>query len=545
MNKPALHFDYIIVGGGTAGCVLAERLTASGKYRVALFEAGGEGKSPFSDMPGGVIRFMHSKAFNWLYRSSDKAPLRNGKGLYTPRGKGLGGSSLINAMIYTRGVASDYEHWAAVSSPDWAWDKILQRFRKLECNQRGEDTFHGAHGPLKVSDVPVYFSAAKQFVEAGVAAGIPFNPDFNGEQLFGVGPYQFTIFENARFSARKAFLEPARTRSNLTIFTHSLVGRITVEGTADSKRANGIQFKQRGKTYVASAHREVIIAGGAINSPQLLLLSGIGPKTELEQHGIPIIVDSPEVGKNLQDHVDVMIHYRNKRKDGISITPRGLLKMAAAWWQYQRHKTGPLAVSPAEVGGFIKSQPQLDVPDLQLHFVSTRFNDSGWDLWPAFTHGYACHVCVLRPKARGELRLASSDPTQAPTFSYNFLDNEEDKNALLSGVKQVRHVMNQAPLAAHNGGEVWPGEVTSDDELLKRITANIGLIYHPTSTCRMGNDNHAVVDPKLRVNGVRSLRVIDASIMPTVVSGNTNAPTMVIADIGADFILADAESDNH
>lgn len=542
MNQAALHFDYIIVGGGTAGCVLADRLTACGNYRVALFEAGGEGQSPFSDMPGGVIRFMHSKAFNWLYRSADKPPLRNGKGLYTPRGKGLGGSSLINAMIYTRGVASDYDHWASVSSADWGWQNVLERFRKLECNQRGANDFHGADGPLKVSDVPVYFTAAKKFVEAGVAAGIPFNPDFNGEQLYGVGPFQFTIFENARFSARKAFLEPARQRSNLTVFTHSLVERITIEGSGENKRANGIQFRQHGKAYVASAHREVIVAGGAINSPQILLLSGIGPKDQLEQHGIPVVANSPEVGKNLQDHVDVMIHYRNKRKDGISITPRGALKMAAAWWQYKRHKTGPLAVSPAEVGGFIKSQPDLNDPDLQLHFVSTRFNDSGWDLWPALTHGYACHVCVLRPQARGELRLVNRDPAHPPHFEYNFLDNEADKAALLSGVKQVREIMNQKPLQSHNGGEVWPGEATSDEALLERITANIGLIYHPTSTCRMGNDVNAVVDPQLRVNGVRNLRVIDASIMPTVVSGNTNAPTMVIADIGADFILADAES---
>lgn len=540
MSPASLHFDYIVVGGGTAGCVLANRLTEDGRFKVALFEAGGDGKSSFSDMPGGVIRFMHSRAFNWLYRSQDTPPLRNGKGLYTPRGKGLGGSSMINAMIYTRGVPSDYEHWAANSSSDWGWTNVLQRFRKLECNQRGANAFHGDKGPLHVSDVPTYFTAAQKFIDAGVAAGIPYNPDFNGPTLYGVGAFQFTIYNNARWSARKAFLDPARARPNLTVFTNSLVERITFEGNT----ATGIQFRQNGKAYVARAEREVIISGGAINSPQLLMLSGIGPAEHLQQHNIQVIADSRDVGKNLQDHVDVMVHYRNQRKDGISLTPLGLLKMAAAWWQYRTKRTGPLAVSPAEVGGFLKSRPELADPDLQLHFVSTRFNDSGWDLRPAFHHGFACHVCVLRPKARGELLLASDNPAEPPTFRYNFLNNEQDRAALLSGVHQVREIMQQAPLKQHNGGEVWPGPTQSDKELLERIESNIGLIYHPTSTCRMGNDAHAVVDAKLRVNGVSGLRVIDASIMPTVLSGNTNAPTMVIADIGADYILADADKSN-
>src|SRR5690554_1442564 len=320
MDSNNLHFDYIIVGGGSAGCVLANRLSACGTYRVGLFEAGGDGQSPFSDMPGGVIRFMHSRKFNWLYRSNDKPPLRQGKGLYTPRGKGLGGSSMINAMIYTRGVPNDYNSWAEQSSPDWAWNNMLPRFRKLENNQRGASEYHGASGPLCVSDVPTYFKAAQQFVAAGVAAGVPYNADFNGSQLYGVGPYQFTISNNQRWSARKAFLEPAQTRVNLQVHTHCRVERITFTG----QQATGIQFSHNGRNYVASATREVILCGGAINSPQLLMLSGIGPGSHLQQLDIPVIADRSEVGKNLQEHVDVMIHYKNRKKDGISLNPIGL-----------------------------------------------------------------------------------------------------------------------------------------------------------------------------------------------------------------------------
>lgn len=536
-----LHFDYVIVGGGSAGCVLAERLSACGNYRVALIEAGGEGKSFFSDMPGGVIRFMHSRKFNWLFRSKDAAPLRNGKGFYTPRGKGLGGSSMINAMIYTRGLPSDYDHWATLSSPDWAWQNMLPRFKKLEHNQRGESTYHGGLGPLYVSDVPTHFAAAKCFVEAGVAAGIPFNPDFNGSTLEGVGPFQFTIHNNERWSVRKAFLQPARARNNLTVLTNSLVERVVFEHHDQVPKANGVQFRYKKRSYIATARREVILCGGAINSPQLLMLSGVGPAEHLAEFGIPVVANRSQVGQNLQEHVDFMVHYRNKKKDGISLAPIGLLKMTAALFQYFTQKRGALAVPPAETGGFIKSSDAVTEPDLQLHFVSTRFNDSGWDFWPALHNGYACHVCVLRPQARGELKLASADAHDKPQFSYKFLAHEADRTALLNGVKKVRHIMRQAPLAEHNGGEVSPGPTKNDDELMARIEENLGLIYHPTSTCRMGNDAEAVVDSQLRVNGVTNLRVIDASIMPTVVSGNTNAPTMVIADVGADYILADAQ----
>jgi choline dehydrogenase len=539
MTNPTAQvtYDYIIVGGGSAGCVVANRLSAS-PHQVGLFEAGGENNSLLVDMPGGVASFMRWRKFNWLYRSNDGLPLRDGKGLYTPRGKGLGGSSAINAMIYTRGAATDYQQWAAVSSPAWDWPQVLERFKKLERNQRGADAFHGDQGPLHVSDHKPHFAVAEQFLAAAIEVGIPHNPDFNGAELFGVGAYQFTTYQGKRWSARKAFLEPALTRPNLTVHTGCMVERVVFEGT----RAIGIHYRHKGKLCFARANKEVILSGGALNSPQLLKLSGVGPAAELQQFGISVVADRSEVGENLQEHVDVMLQYRNARKDGITINPVGLAKLTKGLWDFLRYKRGPLASPPSEVGGFLRSSEQIETPDIQLHMVPTRFNDSGYDLIPALSHGYACHVCVLRPKARGRVYLQSPDAQQPPGFVYQFLQHEDDQKVLLSGVKQALAIMQAQALAEHNGGVVVPQHTASDPELLAELQRHVGLIYHPTSTCRMGNDEQSVVDPELRVRGVTNLRVVDASIMPQVVSGNTNAPTMMLADIGADFILADADS---
>ncbi|CAI8152581.1 MAG: Alcohol dehydrogenase [acceptor] [Pseudidiomarina mangrovi] len=542
MSKPSPEhdnqYDYVIVGAGSAGCVLANRLSENGRYKVAVFEAGGDNKSLLVDMPGAVASFMRWAKYNWLYRSNDGLPLRDGKGLYTPRGKGLGGSSAINAMIYTRGAASDYQQWAEQSSPAWGWDNVLARFKKLERNQRGADDFHGDQGPLHVSDVPVHFAVAEQFISAAEQVGIARNPDFNGAELFGVGRYQFTIHQGKRWSVRKAFLEPAQARSNLAVHTGCLVERVVFDGD----RAIGIHYRRRGKLHFVRANKEVILSGGALNSPHLLKLSGVGPAAELAQFGIALVADRPEVGENLQEHVDVMLQYKNARKDGITINPIGLAKLSAGLWRFLRKKQGPLASPPCEVGGFLRSSDAVATPDIQLHLVPTLFNDSGYDLLPALRNGYACHVCVLRPKARGRVFLQSPDAAQAPGFYYNFLQNQDDQQVLLSGVRQALKIMQAPALAEHNGGVIMPTQTASDEQLLSELQRHIGLIYHPTSTCRMGNDAGAVVDAELRVRGVRNLRVIDASIMPTVVSGNTNAPTMVIADIGADFILADADS---
>jgi len=530
------HYDYIIVGAGSAGCVLANRLTEDSSKRVLLLEAGPGTGGFFSSMPSGFARFMHSRKFNWLYRSQPEPKLRQGQGLYTPRGKMLGGSSGINAMIYTRGLPSDYDHWAALGCHGWSYSDILPYFRRAEGNGRGTDQHHNDSGPLKVSDVPPWYNVSRQFLSACEDYGLPHNSDFNGSKLEGYGAYQFTIHNGRRFGAYDAYLKPALTRTNLVVLSECLTERVLFS----NNKATGVCYRRAGHRYVASASKQVIVAAGAFNSPQILMRSGIGDRQHLAKHNIECLVDNPEVGKNLQEHVDISIHVRNRKKDGMTLTPWGLLKLAPALVQYITTKKGQLARSLAEVGAFYRSSEAVAEPDIQCHLLPVMFNDSGYSWWPTLKHGFTCHVCLLRPRSRGQVSLNHVDPMLAPNIRYGFLSNANDRQDLINGLRKAIAILGQPSLAGHNGGIVFPDKNATDQQLLEQISEQCGLIYHPVGTCRMGSDPAAVVDDSLRVNGVANLRVIDASIMPTVISGNTNAPTIAIAEKGADLIKADA-----
>ncbi|MDV6315031.1 GMC family oxidoreductase [Idiomarina sp. HP20-50] len=531
-------FDYIIVGAGSAGCTLANRLTECGKYQVLLLEAGVSHGGLFSDMPSGFARFMHSRKFNWLYRSDREPQLTNAKGCYTPRGKMLGGSSGINAMIYTRGLPSDYNAWAEQGNQGWSYNDLLPYFKKSENNSRGRSKYHGVGGPLAVSDVSPYYPVSHHFLEACSEYGLAANPDFNGLRLEGHGPFQFTIKGGKRCSAYHAYLKPALKRSNLTLLSGCLTERVIFS----NKRATGVCYQQNGHRYTAHAEKEVLLCAGAFNSPQILLRSGIGAASELEKANIPLVHENVAVGKNLQEHVDISIHCKNKAKDGLTLTPWNLVKLSVPFVQYLLTKKGQLAHSIAEVGAFYRSSDAVKEPDIQIHLLPVMFNDSGYDWYPTLKHGFTCHVCLLRPQSRGEIRLNPDDPLGKPLITYGFLTHHDDQNALLNGIKKAIKILNQPALNQHNGGFIFPRINTSDAQLLEQIKSRAGLIYHPVGTCKMGpvNDPAAVVAPNLKVLGIERLRVVDASIMPAVISGNTNAPTIAIAEKGADLVKADA-----
>ena len=531
-------FDYIIVGAGSAGCTLANRLTECGRYTVLLLEAGVSHGGLFSDMPSGFARFMHSRKFNWLYRSEKEPQLTNAKSCYTPRGKMLGGSSGINAMIYTRGLPSDYNAWAEQGNPGWSYSELLPYFIKSENNSRERSKYHGDSGPLAVSDVSPYYPVSRRFLEACEEYGLAANPDFNGSSLEGHGPFQFTIKNGRRCSAYHAYLKPALERTNLTLLSGCLTERVIFS----DKRATGVCYQQGGHRYTADAEKEVILCAGTFNSPQILLRSGIGPASDLAKAKIPLVHDNVAVGKNLQEHVDISIHCKNKARDGLTLTPWNLIKLSVPFVKYLLTRKGQLAHSIAEVGAFYRSSDAVKEPDIQIHLLPVMFNDSGYDWSPTLKHGFTCHVCLLRPESRGEVCLNPDKPLSKPRITYGFLSNPKDQKDLLNGVKKAINILNQPALSSHNGGFIFPTTSTSDAQLLEQIKSRSGLIYHPVGTCKMGpdNDSEAVVSPDLKVRGVEKLRVVDASIMPKVISGNTNGPTIAIAEKGADLIKADA-----
>lgn len=542
--REAGQFDYVIAGGGSAGSALAARLTENPDVTVCLVEAGGDGRDILIRAPLGVITMLpgYGSINNWAYHTVPQPGL-NGRRGYQPRGRTLGGSSAINAMLYTRGHPRDYDDWAQAGCPGWSWRDVLPFFRRAENNERGADALHGDAGPLYVSEQRTPRAISKAFVEACAETQIPRNDDFNGPQQEGAGLYQVTQFRpnetdpdrtGERCSAAAAYLHPVMARPNLTVMTRTLATRILFEGN----RATGLMVRRGREEFKLGARREVILSGGSFNSPQLLLLSGIGPGAELKQAGVDVRLDLPGVGKNLQDHIDFILGYRTHDRDVLGLNPAGVMNLVREILRWRRDGTGLVASPGAEGGAFVCSEPGLERPDLQLHFVAALVDDHSRKLHSGF--GYSCHVCVLRPNSRGEVRLAGPDPRAAPLIDPRFLSDERDAQLLLKGAKLTRRILEAPALAPFRGREVYLEGVTEDADLMDHIRRRADTVYHPVGTCRMGTDDMAVVDPQLRVRGIEGLRVVDASIMPRIVTGNTNAATIMIGEKAAAMINEDA-----
>jgi choline dehydrogenase-like flavoprotein len=529
--KDHATFDYIVIGGGSAGCVLAGRLSENPDVTVALLEAGPADNSVLIHCPLGIALLAQNGQANWQFETVEQPGLNGRKG-YQPRGKVLGGSSSINAMIYVRGQPEDYDHWASLGNPGWGWSDVLPYFKRAEDNARGADAFHAIGGPLHVQDLGQPNPLGQAFVQAGHQAGYAINPDFNGASQEGVGPYQVTHKNGERHSAAKAYLTPHLGRPNLRVFTGALTTRILLK----DQRATGVEFVSQGQTQQLLARKEVLLSAGAIASPQILMLSGIGPRQHLAQMGINPLHDLPGVGENLHDHLDVIQQvHAPAATESIGITLSGVWALLKGVFEWRSHRTGPLTSNVAETGGFIKSSAAEKTPDLQLHFVIAKLENHGRTT--VLGHGYSCHLCVLRPKSRGSLRLDSKDPQAVPRIDPNFLGHPDDVGQLVQGFKIMRKILGQAALQKHGGQETAASaNATSDAQIEQFIRNKADTIYHPVGTCRMGADGMAVVDAQLRVHGIASLRVVDASIMPQIVSGNTNAPTIMIAEKAADMI---------
>jgi choline dehydrogenase len=527
----AQSYDYVIVGAGAAGCVLANRLSARPELRILLLEAGGADSNPNIHMPAGLGRIIKNRRINWDYRTEPEAQLLD-RQLYWPRGRVIGGSTSINAMCYTRGHRRDYDEWARVAGADWAYEQVLPFFRTAEDNENGSNEYHGHGGPLGVQNPRYTNVLSGVFVEAAAAAGFARNADFNGATQEGVGLYQVMQRHGARCSAASAYLHPIRhQRGNLTIIARALATRVLIE----NGRTVGVEYRHQGKTETARAEREVLLSCGAIATPQLLLLSGIGPAAKLDEYSIPVQVDLPEVGRNLQDHLDFCTVQQSKKAVTYEFNAAQMLVVAA---RYLLTRRGPGTSNIAESGGFVRSPLAVDErPDVQFHFVPAQLDDHGRNRLPG--HGYTLHACGLRPRSRGHVTLRSAKPEDPPRIYANYLSDPFDLKVMMESIQLSRAILSRAPFSPYRGREVFPGEgVLARDQIETILRRKAETIYHPVGTCRMGTDSASVVDGALRVRGTEGLRVVDASVMPTLIGGNTTAPTIMIAEKIAAAMLA-------
>lgn len=530
-----MEFDYVIVGAGSAGCVLAARLSEDPGVTVALLENGGPDRSALIHAPAGVVAMVPTRINNYAYQTVPQPGL-NGRRGYQPRGKTLGGSSSINAMLYVRGHRHDYDHWASLGNSGWSYDEVLPWFRRSERNEQfGHCPLHGRDGPLNVT-LPRSPSPINQaFLAAAALQGLPNINDCNGAEQFGSFIYQVTQVSGERCSAAKAYLTPHLGRPNLQVITHAKATKLRLA----HGRAVGVDYRVGGQPRLVRARREVIVSAGAFGSPQLLMLSGIGPGAHLQRMGIEVERDLPGVGQNLQDHIDHVQTWRcHSATPTFGVSLRGGLRLARAVGEWRRHRTGLLTSSLAESGAFLRSEAHVAVPDLQLVFVLGIVDDHARKLH--WGHGISCHVDVLRPHSRGTVELAGPDPLAAPRIDPRFLSDERDLRLLVKGAQIQQRLVESSPFDDIRGEMLYPVRADDEEALIADIRARADTQYHPVGTCKMGRDAMAVVDDRLRVHGVGGLRVVDASIMPTLIGGNTNAPTIMIGEKAADMIRADA-----